>query len=150
MRLTTVELGVQYDHPTNANTSSRLANARLLNLRENQFLRLTCVVSRALPAALLHFPFDVDYRLERNSTIENDDRTYRTILVLIVRIDRFFHQRHFHCEAIQIPTLNHEHIRIRSNALQIDVACKCTSFAFRFRFNSIGLSACPNQFGHRH
>jgi hypothetical protein len=104
----------------------------LVNLRENQLIRLTCVVSRALPAAILHFPFDVDYRIERNSTIENDDKTYRTILVLIVRINRYFHKRQFHCEAIQIQTLNnqntYEQIRIRSNALQIDVACKYCSF----------------------
>ncbi len=127
VRLATVELGVQYEHPTNENLSQP-SNNQLVNLRENQQIRLTCVVSRALPAAILHFPFDVDYRIERNSTIENDDKTYRTILVLIVRINRYFHKRLFHCEAIQIQNLNNENtyeqIRIRSNTLQIDVACK--------------------------
>lgn len=97
-------------------------------LREHQLIRLTCVVSRALPAAILHFPFDIDYHIERNSTTENDDNTYRTILVLILRINRYYHKRLFHCEATQ--SLNndnenqHEHYRILSNILQMDVACK--------------------------
>jgi hypothetical protein len=141
VRLTTVELGIQYitsydltndyisnqtDH--NLPHQSLISNNRHINLRENQLIRLTCVVSRALPAACLHFPFDIDYRIERNSTIENVDKTYRTILVLILRINRYFHQRLFHCEATQIQIINNENkqeqIRIRSNTLQMDVACK--------------------------
>jgi hypothetical protein len=86
------------------------------------------VVSRALPAVSLYFPFDIDYRVERNSTIENDDKTYRTILVLILRINRFFHKRIFHCEAIQTQIINNENeqkqYRALSNSLQMDVACK--------------------------
>jgi len=76
----------------------------------------------------LNFPFDIDYRIERNSTIENDDKTYRTILVLILRINRYFHKRLFHCEAIQKQIIKNENkqeqLRIRSNTLQMDVACK--------------------------
>lgn len=108
------------------------SNHEHLRLRENQLIRLTCVVSRALPAATLHFPFDIDYRVERNSTTENDDRTFRTILVLILRITRIFHRRAFFCEAIQQDPINDEkkqqqqqqQHRIRSNSLQMDVVCK--------------------------
>lgn len=126
VRLSSVELGVQYESNDNhwLNQTDRNHSQRLLKLRENQLIRLTCVVSRALPAAILHFPFDVDYRIERNSTIENDDQTYRSILVLILRINRYFHQRLFFCQAIQYPIQQDEQIRIRSNVLQIDVACK--------------------------
>ncbi len=93
-------------------------------------IRVTCVVSRALPAAYIHFPFDIDYRIEKNSTIENDDKTYRTILVFILRINRFFHKRIFHCEAIQTQLINDENKqqqqqhRVLSNTLQTDVVCK--------------------------
>ena len=110
--------------------NSIASNNGQLRLRENQLIRLTCVVSRALPAASIHFPFDIDYRLERNSTIENDDRTYRTIVVLILRINRFYHRRSFFCEAIQNDPINDEkkqqqqQHRIRSNSLQMDVVCK--------------------------
>ncbi len=69
--------------------------------------------------------------MEKNSTIENDDKTYRTILVLILRINRYFHKRSFHCEAIQTQLNNHEnkqqqqhYHRILSNTLQMDVICK--------------------------
>lgn len=126
VRLSTVELGVQYESHDDQwlNRTSRNHSGLFVNLRENQLIRLTCVVSRALPAAFLHFPFDVDYRIERNSSIENDDKTYRTILVLILRINRFLHQRLFFCQASQFQHYHHEHIRIRSNPLQIDVACK--------------------------
>jgi hypothetical protein len=138
VRLTTVELGIQYDS-TNQNFSYQLltGNNRFINLRENQLIRLTCVVSRALPAAILHFPFDIDYRLERNSTIENDDQTYRTILVLIIRIHRNFHQRLFSCQATQLQISNDENkqeqIRIRSNILQMDVACKYSMIRFKLK-----------------
>jgi len=131
VRLTTVELGVQYESTneylpqTNLSYQSLLLNNRFISLRENQYIRLTCVVSRAYPAATLHFPFDVDYRLERNTTIENDDQTYRTILVLIIRITRQLHKRLFHCQATQITNdKQNEQIRIHSNTLQMDVACK--------------------------
>ncbi len=90
-------------------------------------IRLTCVVSRALPAAYLYFPFDIEYRVEKNSTIENDDKTYRTIVVLILRINRYFHKRSFYCEAIQTYTINNDtnqHHQILSNSLQMDVVCK--------------------------
>lgn len=102
-----------------------------LRLRENQLIRFTCVVSRALPVAYLHFPFDIEYRVEKNSTIQNDDKTYRTILVLILRINRYFHKRTFHCEAIQTQLNNDEtkqeqqqYHRILSNQVQMDVVCK--------------------------
>jgi len=94
-------------------------------------IRLTCVISRALPAAYLHFPFDIEYRVEKNSTIQNDDKTYRTILVLTLRINRYLHKRKFHCEAIQTQFINDENKqqqqqqhRILSNILQMDVVCK--------------------------
>ncbi len=91
-------------------------------------IRLTCVVLRALPAAYIHFPFDIEYRVERNSTQENDDKTYRTIVVLILRINRYFHTRTFHCEAIQAHANNDEtkqqYHRILSNSIQMDVICK--------------------------
>lgn len=97
-------------------------------IRENQLIRLTCVVSRAFPAAILHFPFDIDYHIERNSTIENDDKTYRSILVINLRINRHFHKRIFHCEATQQQISNNENnqeqYRVFSNILQMDVACK--------------------------
>ena len=126
VRLSSVELGVQYQFHDDhwLNRTDRNHSQRLLNLRENQLIRLTCVVSRASPAVSLHFPFDVDYRIERNSTIENDDQTYRTILVLILRINRYYHQRLFFCQAIQHQIRHDEQIRIRSNVLQINVACK--------------------------
>lgn len=105
-----------------------------VRLRENQLVRLTCVVSRALPAAQLHFPFDVDYRVEKNSTLENDDKTFRTILVLTLHIHRSFHQRSFYCEAIQSQLTNNENKqaqesstlqqRVFSNRLQMDVVRK--------------------------
>jgi hypothetical protein len=87
------------------------------------------VVSRALPAAYIHFPFDIEYRVEKNSTIQNDDKTYRTIVVLILRINRSFHKRTFHCEAIQRHLINDENKqqqdhRILSNSIQMDVVCK--------------------------
>jgi hypothetical protein len=155
--VTTVELGAQllssYDssvvhvanqtdtnlvlHQSSSSThflfNSLPSNHGHIRLREHQLIRLTCVVSRALPAAHLHFPFDIDYRIEKNSTIENIDRTYRTILVLILHIHRSFHRRHFHCEAIQSQLNNHEnkqlqtleqHHRVLSNTLQMDVVCK--------------------------
>jgi hypothetical protein len=139
VRLTTVELGAQLlssydlinDHIINQTDlqQSLTPNNGYLNLRENQLIRLTCIVSRALPAAILHFPFDIDYRVERNSTIENDDKTYQSILVLILRINRFLHKRIFHCQATQLEIVNNEYkqdkyLRILSNTLQIDVACK--------------------------
>ena len=93
-------------------------------------IRLTCIVLRALPAAYIHFPYDIEYRVEKNSTIENDDKTYRTILVLIIRINRFLHKRSFHCEALQEQLNNddnnkqEQYHRIHSNKLQMDVVCK--------------------------
>jgi hypothetical protein len=69
--------------------------------------------------------------VEKNSTIQNDDKTYRTILVLTLRINRSFHKRIFHCEAIQTQIINDENKqqqppprRVLSNTLQMDVACK--------------------------
>ena len=157
VRLNTVEVGAQlispyessFGHSTNQTDKNLLfhqssssahflfnsldANNGPLRLREHQLIRLTCVVSRALPAAHLHFPFDVDYRVEKNSTIENDDKTYRTILVLILRIHRSFHQRPFLCEATQSQLTNNENKqaeqsslehRVFSNSLQMDVVCK--------------------------
>lgn len=117
--------------------NSLLSNSGPIRLREHQLIRLTCVVSRALPAVHLHFPFDdIDYRVEKNSSIENDDKTYRTILILILRIHRSLHQRRFHCEAIQSqltnnenkpaeqPSVQLEQHRVLSNNLQLDVVCK--------------------------
>ncbi|CAF3351027.1 unnamed protein product [Rotaria socialis] len=151
VRLATVELGVQllssYDSPishtsnqTDKNllhqSSSSLPNHTLFNslssnndhirLRENQLIRITCVVTRSLPTAYLHFPYDIEYRIEKNSTILNDDKTYRTILVLVLRINRSFHKRIFQCEATQTELINHEnqqqhHHRIYSNKLWLDV-----------------------------
>ncbi|CAF3682043.1 unnamed protein product [Rotaria sp. Silwood1] len=143
LRLTTVEFGAQLissydstnDHLSNQTDHNLLhqslrSNNGSIYLREHQLIRLTCVVSRALPAAILHFPFHIDYHIERNSTIENDDKTYRTILVLILRINRYFHKRTFHCEATQSRIYNNnnnnenqqEQYRILSNILQMDVA----------------------------
>ena len=67
--------------------------------------------------------------MERNSTIENDDKTYRTILVLILRVNRYLHKRTFHCQATQLQIINNESkqekfLRILSNTLKMDVACK--------------------------
>ncbi|CAF2879252.1 unnamed protein product [Rotaria sp. Silwood2] len=138
-RLTTVEFGAQlissYDstnnHISNQTDHNLLhqslrSNNGSIYLREHELIRLTCVVSRALPAAILHFPFHIDYYIERNSTIENDDKTYRTILILILRINRYFHKRIFHCEATQIKIHDNdnqqEQHRILSNILQLDVA----------------------------
>ncbi|CAF0986525.1 unnamed protein product [Rotaria magnacalcarata] len=139
VRLTTVELGAQLisSHDSINDYISNQTDHNLLHqslrsyngsiyLREHQLIRLTCVVSRALPAAILHFPFDIDYHIERNSTIENDDNTYRTILVLILRINRYYHKRIFHCEATQSSNNNnetqYEQHRILSNILQMDIA----------------------------
>ena len=149
VHLTTVELGAQllssYDstithtsnqtdnnllHQSSSSThfhfNSLSSNNGQLRLRENQLIRLTCVVSRALPAASLHFPFDIEYSTERNSTIQNDDKTYRTILVLTLRINRHFHKRTFHCEAIQTQLINdgNKQYRKLSNTLEMDVVCK--------------------------
>ena len=141
VRPLTVELGAQLitnqdssrDLPSNATSSSFIQQSLKLNnghihIRENQLIRFTCVVARALPAATLHFPFDIDYRVERNSTIANNDKTYRTILVLILRINRPLHKRTLHCQAIQTPSIKSEQhapqLRILSNTLQLDVACK--------------------------
>ncbi|CAF0878185.1 unnamed protein product [Adineta ricciae] len=87
---------------------SLLSNNGHIRLRENQLIRLTCVVSRALPAAIIHFPFDIDYRVEKNTTLENDDQTYRTIVIIILRLNRFFHKRTFHCEAVQSQLIGDE------------------------------------------
>jgi hypothetical protein len=110
-----------------------------VRLREHQLIRLTCVVARALPAVQLFFPFDIDYRVEKNSSSENDDKTYRTVLVLLLHIHRSFHRRSFHCEAIQSQLSNNENKyneaneqqqvlpptnRVLSNTLQMDVLCK--------------------------
>ncbi|UJR14833.1 hypothetical protein I4U23_001818 [Adineta vaga] len=139
VRITTVELGAQLisnqdstkDYLLNQTDPNLVQQSLILtnghiHIRENQLIRLTCVVSRALPAATLHFPFDIDYRVERNSTIENNDKTYRTILVLIVRINRSLHKRTFYCQANQLPTIkveqNVQQLRILSNTLQMDVA----------------------------
>jgi hypothetical protein len=147
VRLTTVELGTQlissYDsineyipNQTDPNLlhQSLILNNGRIHLRENQLIRLTCVVSRALPAASLHFPFDIDYRIERNSTIENNDKTYRTILVLILRINRSFQKHIFHCEATQRQIINNDNkpnqLRILSNTLQMDVACKYSDYYY--------------------
>ncbi|CAF3221358.1 unnamed protein product [Rotaria sp. Silwood2] len=149
VRLTTVELGAQllssYDstisHTSNQTDKNLLhqsssathipfntlsSNSEHIRLRENQLIRLTCVVTRALPAAYIHFPFDIEYRVEKNSTTLNDDKTYRTIVILILRINRHFHKRIFHCEAIQSETINDEkqqqqQNRILSKKLHIDV-----------------------------
>lgn len=121
------------DLPSNVTSPNLIQQSLKLNnghihIRENQLIRFTCVVARALPAATLQFPFDIDYRVERNSTIENIDKTYRTILVLILRANRSLHKRTFHCQAIQIPSIKSEQhapqLRILSNTLQLDVACK--------------------------
>ena len=103
---------------------SSSSNNGYVHLREHQLLRLTCVVARARPAASLHFPFDIDYRLERNSTTENNDQTFRTILVLTIPVDRRHHQRLFFCQAIQRDSPLHEDQHVRSNTLLMDVACK--------------------------
>ncbi|CAF0811340.1 unnamed protein product [Rotaria sordida] len=154
VRLTTVELGAQllssYDStishtsnqtdknllhqsssPTHILLNTLSSNNEHIRLRENQLIRLTCVVIRALPAAYIHFPFDIEYRIEKNSTILNDDKTYRTILVLILRINRYFHKRIFHCEATQSELINDENQqqqqrqqqqhRILSKKLHMDV-----------------------------
>lgn len=101
-----------------------------LRSRENQLIRLTCLVSRAYPAARIDLPFDINYRVEKNSTIENSDKTFRTLLVLLITVDRYLHKRSFHCEASQ-RQFNHDENkqqsnqhRILSNSLQIDVLCK--------------------------
>ncbi|CAF1365858.1 unnamed protein product [Adineta steineri] len=139
VHLTTVELGTQLitsydsttDHKLNQTDSNLLQHSIILNnghiqIHENQLIRLTCVVSRALPAAILYFPFDIDYRIEKNITIENDDKTYRTILVIILRINRHLHKRIFHCQAIQNSKINNgnnqKQLRILSNTLQMDVS----------------------------
>ncbi|CAF1279939.1 unnamed protein product [Adineta ricciae] len=139
VRPLTVELGAQLiinqdssrDLPSNATSPNLIQQSLKLNnghihIRENQLIRFTCVVARALPAATLHFPFDIDYRVERNSTIENNDKTYRTILVLILRINRPLHKRTLHCQAVQTPSIKSEQhapqLRILSNTLQLDVA----------------------------
>jgi hypothetical protein len=153
VRLTTVELGAQLLsssdsiliqsfnqtdkdllHQSSSSAhflfNSLSSNNGQLRLREHQLIRLTCVVSRALPAAYINFPFDIDYRVEKNSTQENDDKTYRTIVVFILRINRYFHKRTFHCEAIQTHVINDEtkqHHRILSNSIQMDVVCKYRS-----------------------
>ena len=141
VRLTAVEIGIQFISPSDSiyNYVSNQTDYNLLyrslrsnngsiQLHENQLIRLTCAVLRALPAVSLHFPFGIDHRIERNLTIENNDKTYRTILVLILRIHRHFHKRLFHCEASQIETINNEKKqksrRVRSNIIQMDVACK--------------------------
>ncbi|CAF4568039.1 unnamed protein product [Rotaria sp. Silwood1] len=150
VRLTTVELGAQllssYDstisHTSNQTDKNLLhqsssatqissntlsLNSEHIRLRENQLIRLTCVVTRALPAAYIHFPFDIEYRVEKNSTTLNDDKTYRTIVVLILRINRHFHKRLFHCEGIQSESINNENQqqqkqnRILSKKLHMDV-----------------------------
>ncbi|CAF0988277.1 unnamed protein product [Adineta steineri] len=150
VRLTTVELGAQllssHDstitytsnqtdkdlfHQSSSSTHllfySLLSNNGQIRLRENQLIRITCVVSRALPAAYIYFPFDIEYRVEKNSTIENDDKTYRTILIITLRINRHFHQRLFHCEASQTQFINDENKQeqqsppILSNKFQTDV-----------------------------
>lgn len=138
VRLKTVEFGAQLissynsinDYISNktddniSHQSLRSSNGSIY-LREHQLIRLTCVVARALPLAILDFPYNIEYHTERNSTIENDDNTYRTILVLIVRVNRHFHKRIFHCEATQILNDNEsEQNRILSNAVQFDVSCK--------------------------
>ncbi|CAF3767718.1 unnamed protein product [Rotaria sordida] len=120
------------DHISNQTDHNLLSQSLRLNngsiyLHEHQLIRFTCVVLRALPAVSLHFPFHIDYHIEKNSTIENDDKTYRTILILIIRINRYFHKRIFHCEAIQKHLNNNnekqqEQHRILSNILQMDVA----------------------------
>ncbi|CAF1583519.1 unnamed protein product [Adineta ricciae] len=117
---------------------SLLSNNGHIRLRENQLIRLTCVVSRALPAAIIHFPFDIDYRVEKNTTLENDDQTYRTIVIIILRLNRFFHKRTFHCEAVQSQLIGDENKQdqqqqgeeqqpqhqVLSNTFQTDVVCK--------------------------
>ena len=112
-----------------------------IRLREHQYLRVTCVVARALPAVTLTFPFDIDYRIEKNITSQNDDQTYRTILVLVLHIHRSYHRRQFHCEATQNQLNSNDGLesvspateqvysvqhRVLSNTLQMDVLCKCT------------------------
>lgn len=98
-------------------------------MRENQLIRLTCVVTRALPAAYLHFPYDIEYRVEKNITVLNEDKTFRTVLVLLLRINRHLHKRTFHCEATQSELINHENQqqqqhRVYSKKLRMDVLCK--------------------------
>jgi hypothetical protein len=132
--LTTVELGVQFvssdesisidSLSTRNHTQSSDSKHGYIHVRENQLIRLTCVVSRARPAASLHFPFDIDYQLERNSTSQNDDQTYRTILVLILRIHRRQHQGLFYCQAIQHHNHTDDEHHSRSNTLSMDVSCK--------------------------
>ena len=121
VRLNNVQFGLQslssdsFLSNDNASLSSRRS---YIHLREDQLIRLTCVVARARPAAILSFPFDLDYQLERNSSEENNDQTYRSILVFIVRLDRRHHRKHFFCQAQQNESV------IRSNDLFFDVACK--------------------------
>lgn len=153
VRLTTIEVGAQilsYDsaishtlNQTDKNLlyqSSSLAHSHFnalqsnsdhIRLRDNQLIRITCVVTRALPAAYLHFPFDVEYRVEKNSTTLNDDKTFRTVLVLNLRVNRHFHKRQYHCEASQTQIINDENQqqqqqehRVSSKKLQMDVVCK--------------------------
>ncbi|UJR31889.1 hypothetical protein I4U23_019363 [Adineta vaga] len=152
IRLTSVELGAQilstHDssipsisnqtnkdllHQSSSSTHflfySLLSNNGHIRLHENQLIRITCVVSRALPAATIHFPFDIEYRVEKNSTIENDDKTYRTIVIITLRLNRFFHKRTFHCEAVQTQLIDEEskqqeqqqQHQILSNTFQTDV-----------------------------
>ena len=148
MRLTTVELGTQFVSSYDANNDylpnktddnlfhqSLTSNNEYIHLRENQLIRLTCVVSRALPAAILHFPFEIDYRTLRNSTIENADQTYRTILVLILRINRYYHQRKILLSSNAI--FKESIMKINTNKLpsspihyKMDVACKSGIFSF--------------------
>ena len=108
--------------------NSLLFNSGRIRFRENQLIRLTCVVARALPIAYLYFPFDIEYRIEKNLTILNDDKTYRTILVLVLLVSRNYHGQLFHCEAIQRQVINDEnqqqHCRVLSNKLEMDVVCK--------------------------
>ena len=100
------------------NQSSIVSNGHI-DLRENQVLRITCAVGRARPAAYLSFSSTIDYRIERNSTIENDDQTYRTVLVVIIRVNRSHDQRLIYCQGNQ-----NDDLLVRSNPLLINVACK--------------------------
>ena len=165
VRLTSVELGAQllspyesslhsssslnYTEKTHQSSSTNhflvqpltTSDHGQIRLREHQYLRVTCVVARALPAVTLTFPFDIDYRIEKNLTSQNDDQTYRTILVLILHIHRSHHRRQFHCEATQNQLNSNDGLesvspsvteqaysvqhRVLSNTLQMDVLCKC-------------------------
>lgn len=118
--LSTIEIGAQIvsSDEYSFNKSSIPSKSRV-DLRENQFLRLTCVVSRARPAAAIDFSRDVDFRLERNSTIENDDQTFRTIVVVTIRVNRSHDQRSIFCRANQ-----KESLIVESMPILLNVSCK--------------------------